>query len=66
MCSHPVVGGMGGRASIAAVSASTRSSGRQPNTRCARALARAKNAASWVLKSAGEAKVRPGRKERSR
>ena len=40
--------------------------GAQPSARRGRVLTIASQAASWALKSAGEANVRPGRNERSR
>ena len=63
---QPVTGATGGSGSIAARSASIRSAGRHPNARCRRVFASAIHALSWVLKSAGDGEVRPGRNERSR
>ncbi|KJK10527.1 hypothetical protein UB45_18480 [Terrabacter sp. 28] len=63
---QPVTGATGGSGIIAALSGSTRSAGRHPSTRMCRLFVRATHALSWVLKSAGEANVRPGRNERSR
>lgn len=40
--------------------------GRAPVRRTIRALASGSHCASWALKSSGEVKVRPGRKEVSR
>src|SRR5215217_9481947 len=59
-------GGTGGRANIAALSAAIRSAGAQPNDRLRRVLASCSHRLNWVLKSAGESKLRPGRKLRSR
>ena len=61
-----VAGATGGSASIAARSAPIRSVGAQPSARRVRVLTTASQSPSWVLKSAGEANVRPGRNERSR
>jgi len=58
-----VTGGTGGRASIAALSASTRSAGRQHGTRIVRWFDFATQEENWVLKSSGPVKDRPGRNE---
>jgi hypothetical protein len=64
--SHPVAGGTGGNASIAARSGPIRSAGAQPRDRFGRRLAISSHAWSWVLKSRGHVKLRPGRKDRSK
>jgi hypothetical protein len=63
---QPVTGATGGNASIAALSASTRTAGAQPSTRLGQVLASASHPASWALKSAGEVNDRPGKNEVSR
>ena len=63
---QPVTGATGGSGNIPARSTSIRSVGAQPNTRRRRSLTSTSQSASWALKSAGEAKLRPGRNEVSR
>ena len=43
-------------------SSAIRSAGRHRSRACTRALARTSQEANWALKSAGEAKRRPGKK----
>ena len=61
-----MAGATGGTASIAARSAPMRSDGAHPSARRVRVFTTASQADSWALKSAGDAKLRPGRNERSR
>jgi hypothetical protein len=61
-----VAGATGGNGSIAARSASIRSTGAQLSARRCRWLASTSQSPSWALKSPGEAKLRPGRNEVSR
>ena len=65
--SSPVIGGTGGSASMPRVDLDQEvdRDGR-PSTRTGRLLAIGSQLASWVLKSAGEAKLPPGRNEVSR
>ena len=60
MCSQPVAGGTGGRASIAALSASIRSSGRSPSTRWPRRWLEPSNSAELGVEvgRGGEAAAR--------
>jgi hypothetical protein len=51
---------------MAALSAVIRSVGAQPNIRRVRVFTTLSHWPSWVLKSAGPVKARPGRDERSR
>ena len=61
-----MAGATGGSASIACLSAVTRSAGAQPSARLTRPLTVAVHSASWALKSAGDANRLPGRNEVSR
>jgi hypothetical protein len=57
---------VGGSASIEAVSASSSAVGAARSVRTVRALAISSHDANWALKSPGELKVRPGRKDVSK
>ena len=63
---QPSCGGTGGSGSIAARSASIRSTGRALIVRTIRPFARSSQSANWALKSAGDAKLRPGMNEVSK
>ena len=57
---QPNRSGTGGNASIAALSASSRSTGAAPIVRTVRRFARAGQSSNWAVKSAGDAKWRAG------